>query len=118
MMKSENCVPVIKALADPSRLELVRTLLGEETCSVQQLADELHSPTYRVSRQLHILREAGIITSEKSDRTLQNRIAPTFERKIGKERVLDLRATSSLILVTHNPAQAERVCDHTLTFGT
>lgn len=33
-----------------------------------------------------------------------------------EERMLALRATRSLILVTHNPAQAERVCDRILRF--
>jgi len=89
-MTSDNCLPVIKALADPSRLERVQTLLGEDACSVEQLADTLRSPVYQVSRQLHILRAAGIVVSEKSGRTLRNRIAPAFERKIGKERILDL----------------------------
>lgn len=90
MKDTDNWVPVIKALADPSRLELVRVLLRDKTGSVQQLAEAMDSPSYQVSKQLRILREAGIVASEKSGRVLQNRIAPTFERKIGKQRVLDL----------------------------
>jgi len=90
MNETDNWVPVMKALADPARLELVSVLLGKKVCSVQQLADALGSPTYQVSKQLRILRDAGIVASEKCGRVLENRIAPAFERKIGRQRVLDL----------------------------
>lgn len=90
MNETDNWVPVIKALADPSRLELVRTLLNERECSVQQLAKALDSPSYQISKQLSILRNAGIVISEKLGRTLHNKIAPDFERNIDENRTLDL----------------------------
>ena len=80
----------MKALADPSRLELVGALLEEETASVRQLAEALRWPVYKVSKDLRTLREAGIVVSEKSGRALHNRIAPEFACHLDSERTLDL----------------------------
>jgi DNA-binding transcriptional ArsR family regulator len=94
MNQTDDWVPVMKALADPSRLELVQVLLNQDSASVRELAEALRWPVYKVSKNLRTLREAGIIISEKSGRTLLNRIAPSFARHIGQERSLDLGCCS------------------------
>jgi len=82
-------VASLKALADPVRLDLVRHLL-EAPDTVEQLAARLGYPEYTVSRHLKILRQAGVIQSEKQGRHLLNAISPPFRKSVGKKLVLDL----------------------------
>lgn len=89
MSDSQNWVPLLKALADPTRLELVRLLLREEH-TVEQLAEALQATEYNVSKHLRILREAGVVVSNKQGRHLHNTVAPAFRKKIGRKRILDL----------------------------
>jgi len=68
-MNAANDVRILKALADPTRLRLVR-LLAQEELNVQELCAALETPQPRVSRHLAVLREAGLV----SDRREGNRI--------------------------------------------
>ncbi|WP_214412001.1 ArsR/SmtB family transcription factor [Sphaerisporangium fuscum] len=60
--RSLTLAPVLHALGDPVRLELVRRAWGnpESTCSA--LADGLDVPVSTLSNHLRILREAGLIS--------------------------------------------------------
>lgn len=80
---------MLKALADSTRLELIRLLL-DNTHTVEQLAQALGASEYNVSKHLRILREAGVVVANKKGRHLHNAIAPAFRKKIGRRRVLDL----------------------------
>lgn len=82
-------VASLKALADPVRLDLVRHLL-EAPGTVDQLSTRLGYPEYTISRQLKILRQAGVIQSKKQGRHLLNAISPPFRKSVGKKLVLDL----------------------------
>jgi ArsR family transcriptional regulator len=67
-MKSESSRPkaetVFKALGHPARLTLVRTLRGGEHC-VCDLVEAVGLGWSTTSRHLEILREAGVVGSEK-----------------------------------------------------
>lgn len=53
---------VFQALADPTRIRVVRLLLGsgEEIC-LRELVDSLQKPQYKLSRHLKPLRQAGLL---------------------------------------------------------
>lgn len=55
---------VLKALAEPRRWRIVELLSCEELC-VCHLAEELGVPQPLVSHHLKVLRDAGIVESEK-----------------------------------------------------
>lgn len=58
---------LLAALADPTRLRLVRLLLREELC-VCELVDALRIPQYKVSRHLSRLREVGLVEARRNGR--------------------------------------------------
>lgn len=54
-----------KALADPTRLELVQALMNEEK-SVQELCDHTNMSTANISKHLSILADQGIVSKRRS----------------------------------------------------
>ena len=62
----EDTVPILRALADEERLRIVRLLLATSSrVCVCELVDILRLPQYEVSRQLRVLRDAGIVSCER-----------------------------------------------------
>jgi DNA-binding transcriptional ArsR family regulator len=57
-------VPVLKALAEPLRWRIVAALAAEELC-VCHLTEDLGAPQPLISHHLRVLREAGVIESER-----------------------------------------------------
>ena len=66
---------VFQALADPTRLRIVRLLATtkEESC-LCELVDSLREPQYKLSRHLKILRQSGLLTAEKDGRWVYHRL--------------------------------------------
>ena len=62
---ADDLAAVFKALADPTRVAIVSRLASGEKCCVCDLTDvfELSQPT--VSHHLRILRDAGLVESER-----------------------------------------------------
>jgi ArsR family transcriptional regulator, arsenate/arsenite/antimonite-responsive transcriptional repressor len=62
---ADDLAAVFKALADPTRVAIVSRLASGEMCCVCDLTDafELSQPT--VSHHLRILRDAGLVESER-----------------------------------------------------
>src|SRR5262245_26165334 len=62
---ADDLAVVFKALADPTRVAIVSRLASGEPCCVCDLTDafELSQPT--VSHHLRILREAGLVDTER-----------------------------------------------------
>lgn len=59
-------VGLFRALGDEERLRILRLLLGQPSgACVCELVDTLGIPQYQVSRQLGVLRDAGLVTGEK-----------------------------------------------------
>jgi DNA-binding transcriptional ArsR family regulator len=69
-------VRLLSALADPTRLAIVRQLAAEnETCACDFTACcDVGQPT--VSHHLRVLREAGVVTSERRGQWVFYRLAP------------------------------------------
>lgn len=66
-IKAKDIVALLSALADPTRLRLVRLLLQEELC-VCELVDALRIPQYKVSRHLGRLRGVGLVEARRNGR--------------------------------------------------
>ena len=66
---------VFQALADPTRLRIVRLLATtrEESC-LCELVDSLREPQYKLSRHLKLLRQSGLLTAEKEGRWIYHRL--------------------------------------------
>lgn len=60
--------PVLQALADPTRRQLIERL-GEGPATVKQLAQPLPMSLAAVLQHLQVLERAGLITSEKRGRS-------------------------------------------------
>lgn len=67
---------VFQALADPTRIRVLRVLGGaarEEVC-LCELVDSLLEPQYKLSRHLKVLRQVGLLTAEKDGRFVYHRL--------------------------------------------
>lgn len=91
---SNNCVPLLKALADDSRWQIVRALLNEPS-SVGKLGERLGMSQYNVSKHLRILREAGIVATRRSGKQVHCEVAEAVRKKLkANKRQLDLGCCS------------------------
>jgi ArsR family transcriptional regulator, arsenate/arsenite/antimonite-responsive transcriptional repressor len=75
-------VRLLTALADPTRLAIVRSLAADtETCACDFTSCcEVGQPT--VSHHLRVLREAGIVTSERRGQQIYYRLVPDVSTRL------------------------------------
>ncbi len=75
-------VRLLAALADPTRLAIVRQLAAEtETCACDFTSCcDVGQPT--VSHHLRVLREAGVVTSERRGQWIFYRLAPDAAERL------------------------------------
>jgi DNA-binding transcriptional ArsR family regulator len=62
--RTADATVVLKALAEPLRWRIVELLAGEELC-VCHLVEELDAPQPLVSHHLRVLRDLGIVSTER-----------------------------------------------------
>jgi ArsR family transcriptional regulator len=76
-------VRVLAALADPTRLAIVRQLAAStETCACDFTSCcDVGQPT--ISHHLRVLREAGLVTSERRGQWIWYRLAPETAERLG-----------------------------------
>jgi ArsR family transcriptional regulator len=76
-------VRLLAALADPTRLAIVRQLAQDtETCACDFTSCcDVGQPT--VSHHLRILREAGVVTTERRGQNVWYQLAPETSRRLG-----------------------------------
>ncbi|HJP88357.1 MAG TPA: metalloregulator ArsR/SmtB family transcription factor [Candidatus Limnocylindrales bacterium] len=74
---------LLAALADPTRMEIVRELAGSpEVCACDFTSCcDVSQPT--VSHHLRVLRDAGIVTSERRGNWVWYRLAPNVADRLG-----------------------------------
>src|SRR3954465_9457319 len=88
-MSKMDCTDILKALADRSRMRIVKALLAKSH-GVNDLAGELDISQYNVSKHLRILREAGIVDVEPDGTRREYFIVAAFRERLKKEgNVLD-----------------------------
>ena len=76
-------IQLLAALADPTRLEILRQLAGSaEVCACDFTSCcDVSQPT--VSHHLKVLRDAGVVTSERRGNWVFYRIAPNLIERLG-----------------------------------
>lgn len=90
MAQKTECIPLLKALADETRWRIVRELLGK-TLTVTELTERIGANQYNVSKHLRVLREAGIITTEKDGKNLLCAVDAALRQQIARnKKQLDL----------------------------
>ena len=74
---------LLAALADPTRLEILRQLAGSAEVCACDFTDccDVSQPT--VSHHLKVLRDAGVVTSERRGSWVFYRIAPNLIARLG-----------------------------------
>jgi len=77
-VKTDDCVPLLKALGDETRWTIVRLLITQPM-NVTELCETLRVAQPNVSKHLKILREAGLVTAEKTGKEVENRITDSFK---------------------------------------
>jgi DNA-binding transcriptional ArsR family regulator len=88
-MPSGDCTSILKALADRSRMRLVKVLLAEDR-SVNDLSDKLDLSQYNVSKHLRVLKQAGIVDVRAVAQRREYFIAKPFRKRLQREgSVLD-----------------------------
>ena len=64
-----------QSLADATRLRVVHLIATtREECCLCELVDSLLEPQYKLSRHLKILRQSGLLTSQKDGRWVYHRL--------------------------------------------
>ena len=82
-MNGLDCISALKALGEETRLRTLR-LLFKRPMSVNEISESLKVSQYNVSKHLRIMREAGLLESEKQGKqrlyvvaeNLRNQVAP------------------------------------------
>lgn len=80
-MKTDECLPALRALGDPTRMKIVERLLTGDH-NVNELAEHLDTPQYNVSKHVRILREAGIVTTSRVGKETRCEVASEFRTKL------------------------------------
>jgi DNA-binding transcriptional ArsR family regulator len=80
---SDPDIQLLAALADPTRMEILRELAGSpEVCACDFTSCcDVSQPT--VSHHLKVLRDAGVVTSERRGNWVFYRIAPNLLERLG-----------------------------------
>ncbi len=85
---ASSCADRLKALADETRLAVVRHLMQEGECHVGEIQNALGIEQSLLSHHLRSLREAGIVESARDGKSVLYRLAPALERR--RDGIVDL----------------------------
>ncbi|HKY75516.1 MAG TPA: metalloregulator ArsR/SmtB family transcription factor [Acidimicrobiia bacterium] len=92
----------LRAAAEPLRWRIL-TLLGEEELCVCHLVETLDAPQSLISHHLRVLRDAGLVESERFRYWTYYRLRPGAVRELG-ERLLGMAGQAPI------PGAARRPC--------
>jgi len=85
-----DCLTAMRALGEPTRLRLVRLLIGGAK-PVTELCEALQVTPYNVSKHLRVLKEAGLLEVEKQGQQRIYALAGAFSEKLARNaNTLDL----------------------------
>jgi DNA-binding transcriptional ArsR family regulator len=82
--KQTDCIAVLKALGDRTRLRLIKALLANRA-SVNELTGQLGLSQYNTSKHLRVLKQAGIVDLEAFGVRREYFIAPEFRRRLQRQ---------------------------------
>jgi ArsR family transcriptional regulator, arsenate/arsenite/antimonite-responsive transcriptional repressor len=75
-------VAALKAVADPTRLQVLDLLASEGPRCHCELEEELTVPANRLSFHLRILRDAGLVTTQRRGKRVEYRLDPIGVRAL------------------------------------
>jgi len=89
-MGAINCLAVLKALSEPTRMRIMRLLL-KQPLGVNAISEQLGVSQYNISKHLRILREAGLLeTKAEGKLRLYGIAAELADRLASNKNVLEL----------------------------
>lgn len=89
-MNGLDCIAALKALGEETRLRILR-LLFKEQLSVNEISERLKVSQYNVSKHLRIMREAGLLETEKRGKQRLYAVADKLKSQVAaNNNVLDL----------------------------
>ncbi|MDP5293801.1 metalloregulator ArsR/SmtB family transcription factor [Oceanimonas sp. CHS3-5] len=71
-------LPLFKALADDTRLQLVLLIMAESEVCVCEMTHALNETQPKISRHLALLRQAGLLADRREGQWVYYRISPTL----------------------------------------
>jgi DNA-binding transcriptional ArsR family regulator len=84
------CISALKALAEETRLRMLRLLLKEQL-SVNEISERLKVSPYNTSKHLRVMREAGLLEIEKHGQQRLYRVAAKLKSQMSANNgILDL----------------------------
>ena len=83
-LSSHDCAKVLKAIADSTRLRILRHLIGGEK-NVSQLVDEIKADQPSISHHLSLLRHAKLVMESREGKNVYYRINPAVARHLSSE---------------------------------
>src|SRR5262245_644332 len=85
-----DCIAAMKAMAEPTRLRMLR-LLFASPLNVNEISKQLKVSQYNTSKHLRIMREAGLLDVEKQGRNHLYSVPAKYKMKFSANGdVLDL----------------------------
>jgi DNA-binding transcriptional ArsR family regulator len=89
-MTGFDCIAALKALGEETRLRILR-LLFQQPLSVNEISDRLAVSQYNVSKHLRIMREAGLLETQKQGQHRIYSVSASLKRQVAaNDNVLDL----------------------------
>lgn len=89
-MEPDPCIKILKALADPTRWQIVSELL-RAPLTMSELTVQLDATQYNISKHVRILREAGLVSTRKEGKNVACGIEPALCAKFNAaQTILDL----------------------------
>lgn len=89
-MTGSDCIAALRALGEGTRLRILR-LLFKGQLSVNEISDRLDVSQYNVSKHLRIMREAGLLETEKNGKQRLYSVSDEFRDQMATNKnVLDL----------------------------
>lgn len=85
ILTASQCAAVLKAMGDPTRLQILESLLVEEKC-VNELVQELQCSQPHMSHHLRILRDAGLVEGHRTGKQVCYRVIPTVQRALANRQ--------------------------------
>ncbi len=84
-MSGLDCISVLKAMAEESRMRIVRLLL-QAPLGVNAIAERLGISQYNVSKHLRVLREAGLLEVHKQGKQRLYALAPELSSRLSSNK--------------------------------
>ncbi|MDB6022686.1 MAG: winged helix-turn-helix transcriptional regulator [Pedosphaera sp.] len=89
-MTGLDCIVALKALGEETRLRILR-LLFKEPLGVNEISQRLKVSQYNVSKHLRVMREAGLLETEKLGKQRLYSVVGSLKAQVtANDNILDL----------------------------